>query len=102
MENATILQQQDDKKAKTLVTAVNHESNRQPYVTSGSMEITASVPIKPEATKLKTVQALLDLGADDDHMDPDILPSWWNAASHNKNMGKCYDGLMIVFRTMNE
>ena len=37
------------------------------------LEVIASVPIKPEATKLKMVQALFDSGTDDDHMDPDLF-----------------------------
>ena len=97
MEKVTIPQQQNDKKVETLIMAINQETNQQTYVPSGSMEIIVSVPIKPKATKLKMVQALLDLGADDDHVDPDlfkegILSSWLDTASHKKNVGKYYVG----------
>ena len=37
------------------------------------MKVIACVPIKPDATKLKTVQAFLDSCADDDHLDPDLF-----------------------------
>ena len=67
MEKANIHQQQDDNKVETLVMTVNQETNRQNYVPLGSMDIIVSVPIKPETTKLKTVQALLDSDADDNH-----------------------------------
>ena len=44
-EKAMINHQKDDKKAETIVTAVNQKTDRQPYVPLGSIEIIMSVPI---------------------------------------------------------
>ena len=88
-EKSTMNQQQEYKKAKTLVTTVNQETIRQPYLPSCSME--AIISVLTEARKLKMVQALLDSGVDDDQVDSDLfkddaLSRWLNRALHQKKV----------------
>ena len=89
MLNVKMHQRLEDKKAKTPMTTINHEASRQTYIPSGSMEAVISSPIKPKTTKMKTVLALLDLGPNNNHVDPDLskdrfLSSLLNTESHNK------------------